>query len=274
MKKRILKTGMVCVMCMMLAACGTADKNAEPTASPAATQAVEPTAEPTATEAPTETPTPEPTATVTPTPEPTATPIPEPTATPEPTEAPVTTDSYVKGIITETGFESEWIGLRFTKPATVIMATQEEMDAVMLQGLQMMYGEEAATMFDYATMTSVNEMQATWLAGTPVVQIVVEKMPTNEWTEIAYLSAIATNLNATSAMSGLVYTIDENIYSIELAGQEYFGLATAVDTGAGTMFYQDYLVREKDGRMIMIAFSYIDAMENYLQEAFDAFSAY
>ena len=65
MKKRILKTGMVCVICMMLAACGTADKNAEPTAAPVATQAVEPTAEPTATEAPTETPTPEPTATVT-----------------------------------------------------------------------------------------------------------------------------------------------------------------------------------------------------------------
>jgi len=211
MKNKILKMGMVCVMCMMLAACGKEDKNVEPTVAPTATSA------PTATEAPTSTP--EPTATSTP--------------TPKPTEAPVVTDTYVKGTITENGYESEWIGLRFTKPATVFMATQEEMDAVMLQGLQMMYGEQAAELFDYATMTSVNEMQATWLAGTPVVQIVVEKMPEGEWTEADYLSAVVTNLNATSQTSGLVYTIDENLYSLELAGQEYIGLATAVDTGAG-----------------------------------------
>ena len=274
MKKKLLKTGMVCVMCMMLAACGKADKNVEPTIAPTATAVptTEPTVEPTATSTPvptaTNTPTPEPTATSTPTPEPTATPI------PEPTEVSVIPDSYVKGTITENGFESEWMGLRFTKPATVIMATQEEMDAVMLQGLQMMYGEQAAEMFDYATMSSVNEMQATWLAGSPVVQIAVEKMPTAGWTEIEYLSAVAANLNATSQTSGVLYTIDENIYSIEIAGQEYFGLATSVDIGADAPIYQDYLVREKDGRMILIAFSYVEAMESYLQEAFDAFSAY
>lgn len=260
MKNKILKTGMVCVMCMMLAACGNADKNVEPTVAPTATSA------PTATEAPTSTP------------EPTATPTPEPTATstptPEPTEAPAVTDTYVKGTITETGFESEWIGLRFTKPATVIMATQEEMDAMMLQGLQTMYGEQAAEAFDYATMTSVNEMQATWLAGYPVVQVVVEKMPVAGYTETDYLSAVVANLNATSATSGWVYTFDENLYSVEIAGQEYIGLATAVDAGVGVSIYQDYLVKEKDGRMILIAFTYIDAMESYVQEALDAFSEY
>ena len=262
MKHKILKTGMVCVMCMMLAACGKADKSVEPTVAPTATTA------PTATAAPT--------ATSTPTPEPTATPTPEPTATPtpEPTEAPAVTDSYVKGTITETGFESEWMGLRFTKPATVIMATQEEMDAVMLQGLQMMYGENAAAMFDYATMTSVNEMQATWLAGMPVVQIVVEKMPMAGLTEIDYLSAVVTNLNATAATSGVNYTFAEELYLLELAGIEFTGLTVAVDAGMGTTVYQDYLVKEKDGRMILVAFSYMEAVESYLQEAVAAFSAY
>lgn len=276
MKNKILKTGMVCVMCMMLAACGKADKNVEPTVAPTATSA------PTATEAPTSTPTPEPTATptpeptATPTPEPTATPTPEPTATPtvEPTKAPVIPDSYVKGTITENGFESEWMGLRFTKPATAIMATQEQMDAVMLQGLQAMYGEQAAEMFDYATMSSVNEMQAAWLAGYPVVQVVVEKMPMAGFTEEVYLSAVVENLNATSEISGYVYTFDEELYSVELAGQEYIGLATSVDAGVGVTIYQDYLVREKDGRMILIAFTYIDAMESYVEEALAAFSAY
>ena len=264
MKNKILKTGMVCVMCMLLAACGNADKNMEPTVAPTATAA--PTA--------TSTPTPEPTATSTPTPEPTATstPTPEPTATSTPTPEP--TDTYVKGTITEAGFESEWMGLKFTKPATVILATQEEMDAVMLQGLQTMYGENAAAMFDYATMATVNEMQATWLLGYPIVQIMVEKMPMTGITETDYLSAVAVNLNATSATSGWVYTIDENLYSVELAGQEYIALATAVDAGVGISIYQDYLVKEKDGRMIVIAFTYIDGMESYVQEGLEAFSAY
>lgn len=245
-------------MCMLLAACGNVDKNAEPTVAPTATTA------PTATQA------------VEPTAEPTATPTPEPTAipTPEPTEAPVAADSYVKGIITEEGFESEWIGIRFTKPATVVMATQEEMDVVMMQGLQAMYGESAVAMFDYATMTSINEMQATWLAGYPIVQVLVEKMPMDGYTEKDYLSAVAANLNATSATSGWTYTIDENLYSIELAGQEYMGLATAVDPGVGIVIYQNYLVREKDGRMIVIAFTYTDTMESYVEEAIAAFSAY
>lgn len=274
MKKKMLKTGIVCVMCMMLAACGKADKNVEPTVAPTETEA------PTATMAPQETVTPEPTATSTPTPEPTATATPVPTNTPtpeptaEPTEAPKSEDSYTKGTIDGNTFESEWMGLRFNPPATVIMATQEEMDAIMLQGLQMLYGEEATEMFDYATMASVSEMQATWLLGMPIVQIMVEKMPMAGFTEADYLAAVKANLEAVSGTSGVTYIVDENMYSIELAGQVYYSLATSVDAGNGVVIYQDYLVREKNNRMILIAFSYMDNMEQYLQEALDAFTAY
>ena len=166
------------------------------------------------------------------------------------------------------------MGLRFTKPATVIMATQEEMDAVMLQGSQVLYGENADALFDYASLTTVNEMQATWLAGTPIVQIIVEKMPMAGFTEVDYLSAVITNLNATVATSGINYTFGEELYTVKLAGIEFTGLTVAMDAGVGTIVYQDYLVKEKDGRMILIAFSYVEAMESYLQEAVNAFSAY
>ena len=270
MKNKILKTGMVCVMCMMLVACGKADKNAEPTVTP------------TATEAPTNTPTPEPTATATPeptatpTPEPTATPTPEPTATPtpEPTEVPIATDTYAKGIITENGFESEWMGLRFTKPATAIMATQEEMDAAMRVGTENFYGEDAEAVLDYNSMNVVNEMQVAWEAGLPLVQVMVEKLPMSGWTEELYLSVVASNLNALSGTNGITYTVGEEMYMIEIAGQEYVGLATAVDGGNGNVVYQEYLVRVKENRIIVIAFSYNDATESYIQEAVEAFSAY
>lgn len=268
-KKKILKTAMVCVFSMMFAACGKAEETIEPTATP--TVAVTATAAPTETMAPQETLTPEPTATSTPAP--TATSTPAPTATPEPTEAPVAEDSYTKGTITGNTFESEWMGLRFNPPATVIMATQEEMDAVMLQGLQMLYGEEAAEMFDYATMATVNEMQATWLIGMPTVQIIVEKMPMEGVTEADYLAAVKANLESVSGTNGIIYTVDENMYSMELAGQSFYGMATGVDVGNGVI-YQDYLVKAKDNRMIVVAFSYTEATEKYLQEALDAFTAY
>ena len=261
MKKKILKTAMVCVFSMMFAACGKTEETIEPTATP--TVAVTATAAPTETMAPQETLTPEPTATSTP----------APTATPEPTETPVAEDSYTKGTITGNTFESEWMGLRFNPPATVMMATQEEMDAVMLQGLQMMYGESAMEMFDYATMSTVNEMQATWLLGMPTVQIIVEKMPMEGVTEADYLAAVKANLEAVSGSSGIIYTVDENMYSMELAGQNFYGMATGVDVGNGVI-YQDYLVKEKDNRMIVVAFSYTDTTEKYLQEALNAFTAY
>lgn len=248
MKKKLVTMGMMVALCLMFAACSKTEAPAAPTTAPTATEA--PTA----------------------TPEPTETPV--PTATPAPTETPAVEDTYVKGIITEEGFESEWMDLRFTKPATVVMATQEEMDAVMMQGLQTMYGENAEGMLDYAVMTTVTEMQATWLAGSPVVQVVVEKMPTAGWTAEAYLVTMMTNVIATYETSGLAYTIEEDIYTLDFAGQEYTGLTVSVDAGTGTPIYQDYLVREKDGRMIMIAFTYIEAMEYYLQEAIASFSAY
>ena len=242
MKKRILTMGVVMMLSLVFAACGKTTEPVDPTEAPIETTA------PTATEIP--------------------------VATPEPTETLDKEDTYAKGIITEEGFESEWMGLRFTKPATVVMATQEEMDAVMLNGLRAMYGEEAEAMFDYADLTTVNEMQATWLAGSPVVQVVVEKMPTAGWTAEAYLATMMANVMATSETSGIVYTMEGDTYAKELAGQEFTGLTVSADIGAGAPVYQDYLVKEKDGRMIMVAFTYVEAMEAYLQEALDAFSAY
>jgi len=263
MKNKILKTGMVCVMCMMLAACGKADKNVEPTAAPTVTAA------PTATEAPTSTPTPEPTATNTPTPEPTATSTP----TPEPTEAPVVTDSYVKGIITEDSFESEWMGLRFTVPEGVTMATQEEMDALMRASVEAIYGDNAEEMLDYTAMQLVSEMQAVWPEGFLNVQVSVEKMPV-EWPETTYLSLLASSIVEMYAATEITCDIGEEMYTLELAGQDFFGLATALSAGDGNTIYQDYIVKAKGNRMILIIFSYNDATESYIQEALEAFSAY
>ncbi|MBP3576756.1 MAG: hypothetical protein J6K15_01470, partial [Lachnospiraceae bacterium] len=159
--KKILKVllGVFLLACLMTA-CGS--KSSEETPTPT----VEPTATSTPTPEPTATPTPEPTAT--PTPEPTATPTPEPTATPTPTPEPTATptpeplieDTYAKGTVTEEGFASEWMNLRFTCQPGVIMKTQDELDELMRQNAVLMYGEKAEEMLNYTALTTVTEMMA------------------------------------------------------------------------------------------------------------------
>ncbi len=234
-----------CVMAMLFVACGNSKGAEVPT----------PTLEPTATS----TPMPEPTATSTPTPEPTATPI------------PALADTYEKGIITETGFESKWMDLRFTTQAGMHMLTQKELDTTMKQSLGMIYGEDADVFLDYASMSTVTEMMAQYADGANVI-VQVERLPLlyAAMTEEEYLSATLANLQAVTSE----ITTGEDYYTLELGGETYLGLSTAADYNAGMLVYQEFLVRKQEGRMISVVVSYTDySMEN-AQNFLKVFGAY
>ena len=249
--KLLVSLGM---LLMLLAACGGKQGTEVPTATPDPTAT--PTPEPTATS----TPTPEPTATSTPTPEPTATPTPEPTATPTPTPTPEPQieDTYVKGTVTEEGFASEWMNLRFTCQAGVSLSTQEELDEVMRQGAALMYGENAEAMLNYAELTTVKEMMAQSMDGANIL-VQIERLPilylsisTEE-----YLATLVQTLQNSEMISEVV--TGENFYIGEIGGEEYIGVSVGLDYGFGQMVYQDYLARKKEGRMIVISVTYTDA---------------
>ena len=268
MKKRWLWISvMVSALCLLVNGCGGDGDKVPPTDGPTATSV--PTPEPTATS----TPTPEPTATSTPTPEPTATstPTPEPTATSTPTPEPSSDEGYAKGLLTETGFESKWLNMRFTAPADAVMSTQKEMDALMGLGAELIYGDEAERYALYAQMTTVYEMQANWIYGVPIVQLMVEKLPYENMTAEQYLSVLKAQLQS---FESPVYVADENLYLVEIGGQEYINLAVAADYGTGVYVYQDYCVRKQGDRMVVIIFSYVDGAEMYLTDALNAFSTY
>jgi len=192
--------------------------------------------------------------------------------TPLPTSVPLI-DTYEKGIITDNGFESEWMDLQFVVPEGMIMATQKEMDALILQGADMLYGDDAYA--DYTNFQMVYEMQANGEYGIPSVQITVEKaayknMTAEQYAEFAKQSfgVIATAAGASS------YEIHDNLYSVEIAGREYIGTAVDMTFPNGLTLCQDYCIREKDGRIIVVAFSYVKGMESYLGDMLNAFSPY
>ena len=171
MKKRLQMLLGVCAIAVLMTACGSVVEKADPTPTEKETSAQtkapeEPMANATSTpEAePTSVPTSQPTATSTPTPQPTA------------TSVPVKEESYEKGKITETGFESKWLNLRFTTPNGAFLLSQEELDQVMAQGAELLYGDEAQQQLDYAALTTVTEMMVQNADGSNVI-VQVEKLP-------------------------------------------------------------------------------------------------
>ncbi|MBO5353231.1 MAG: hypothetical protein J6A77_08035 [Lachnospiraceae bacterium] len=238
MRKK-LATMMVCAAVLMMAACGEKGE-AAPTAAPTVTATPEPTA----------TATPEPTATATP--EPTATPTPEPTATPEPEAG----NTYAKGTVTETGYESEWLNLRFTLPRGAVMATQEELDALMQQGTELVYGDDAEKL-DYVNMNIVIEMMAQYASGANVI-IQVEQLPLlyQAMTEENYLNAVVSNMQNSTA--GAELTVGEETYKLALGEEEYTGVSLGTDYGTGVIIYQEYLVQKIENRMVSVVVTYTD----------------
>lgn len=193
---------------------------------------------------------------------------------PLPTAGPKPEDTYEKGVLTESGFESEWIGLRFEKPENVSMATQEEMDDEMFQSLEDIYESGAEMALDYAKLSTVNEMRATWEIGLPVVQILVEKVSYRAMTEEDYLIQLKKNIELLYGNS-MDLGYGEDFDTIVIGGLEFEVFSMWLEQD-GVKIKQEYCVRKKEGRMMCIIFTYVEmeGMDVYLKEAMESFKAY
>ncbi len=273
MKKKVVTLLVFFMMVATLAACGNAADGVVPTP----TEAEKPTMVPAATATPAAEPTatPEPTATSTPTPEPTATATPAPTATPEPTATPVpeVKDTYAKGVMTDLGYESEWLNLRFTTPAGVTMVTQEELDGLMKQSADMLYGDNAEERLNYAKLTLVFEMMAKHEAGSNVL-IQVEQLSAlaQALTEEQYLAVVLNDMKNNASLHEVV--AGDTTYSVDLGGETYVGINTATDYGTGAIIYQEYLVRRKENRMISVIVTYTEESVGNAQDLLRVIGSY
>ncbi|MDR1736837.1 MAG: hypothetical protein LBR85_08245 [Oscillospiraceae bacterium] len=187
------------------------------------------------------------------------------THNPTETAPPAQPAAYEKGIITETGFESEYFGLRFTPPEDFAMSTAEEIDAMMNLG-----AEITGLDFDYSTLTTVYEMMATSLSSATNVIIMAEKPTPGDITADQYLELMKVQLPAVPEMN---YVVGDEITSVEIAGETYKKL-TAEGVALGFTLIQDYHVRKVGDRLIFISISYSPETEGEVKILLDAFSAY
>lgn len=210
------------LLAALLAGCGGAPQSAAP--------------EPEQASAPVEEPTPEPTPA--PTPEPTPTPTPEP--------------EYTPGERTETGYTNAALGLQFTLPANMVMASDEEIDAMMAAGAEIMYEdpETGEQMLDYAQLTTVYEMVAVDVTNGSNVMIVCEKLPLEATTEEQYIEALRAQMAQTTVETDLGEPEPATLGGVAFTALHYTVASNGVETS------QTMLVHKEGGRMYAIAISY------------------
>lgn len=155
---------------------------------------------------------------------------------------------YSKGLITETGFESEFLDLRFNTPSGwVIMSEDEKAEKL---------GSLAAEQI---------EMLAVELATGSTLQIAVEEPFVSGATLEQYKEAIKTNFERQFG-----YEFEEEKPSVTLCGKTY-------DVMAFNLY--DYLkmdlyIRKQDDRFIYIVTSYTNGNEAVVETALNALEAY
>lgn len=162
-------------------------------------------------------------------------------------EAEAADDGYVRGEITDTTYESEWIGLRYELPKGFTMSGEEEMDAILQAGGELIYEGAADDIVDYAKMIMVYEMMAKNRYG-DVITLFVEK---TKFDIDTYVAAIKMQM-------GNVDTIDVTMddgEAVDVGGVEFVKYSLVLDYG-GVEVKEDYYLRKQGDRMICMLIGY------------------
>lgn len=162
--------------------------------------------------------------------------------------------SYVKGITTDNGWESEYWNLRFTAPEGVFMLSDEGMEALMGIGEDIISENYSEKQREYLEMTSLYEMLGTNAEGDANVAVTVEKLMVRGMDTEDYKKAALLHLRM---MQEPVYEILDDSGTAEIAGETFAVVNTRVDSGGE--YFQDYYFRVSGDRALIITITYAEA---------------
>ena len=176
--------------------------------------------------------------------------------------------SYVKGVTTDNGWESEYWNLRFTAPEGVFMLSDEGMEALMGIGEDIISENYSEKQREYLEMTSLYEMLGTNAEGDANVAVTVEKLMVRGMDTEDYKKAALLHLRM---MQDPVYEILEDSGTAEIAGETFAVVNTRVDSGGE--YFQDYYFRVSGDRALIITITYAEATSEQAAAIFDGFGA-
>ena len=177
---------------------------------------------------------------------------------------------YVKGTVTENGWESEWLGLRFTTPEGMTMSTDEELNEIMGLGEEVLSEDFSELQLEYAKMSSVYEMMSADEPGLTNVMVTAEKMLVSSMDAEAYADAVRQGLESVSQID---YTISEENENVTIGGTDFVKVSAAADY-SGVSMYKDYYIGIIGDRAVSIAVTYVDDTADLANQVVNAFEAY
>jgi len=184
------------------------------------------------------------------------------------TPAPVAGGDYKRGVLSEAGYESDYLNIRFRPPAGFIMATEAEMFELMDLGAEIM--DVDRELLDFAQLSTVYEMMATTPFGSPNVILIAEKLMLSSITEEQYYDALVSQLSSMPAI-GMEYTFGDRPESVTIAGESYLKMAARLEA-YGQVMHQDYIFRKLDDRMICFIVTYTEDTVREMETLMSGFS--
>lgn len=175
--------------------------------------------------------------------------------------------SYTPGTFTDTGYESEFLGFRFTTPDGFALATQEELSQMMGITFDALGDDVSDAQKKYAELTTLYELMAMDSLGVTNVNIVLEKTNVSM---SKYLAAFKAQVESLDVMK---VSLQGDAQEVEFAGATYTKLSADV-SASGITLYQEYYLRKVGDRMMTITVTWADGFETSKETLMNAFSAY
>ena len=173
---------------------------------------------------------------------------------------------YVKGIYEGTSWISEWLGMRYDQPKGFLLASDEELDAMIQAGSNLAFEDNADAVLDYMKLTTVYELMVMAPVGIPTFSLAVERSPLSA---DEYMDFLSQQFSMVSAVS-----IDFKGYegTEDIGGIEFDKYAIESEYN-GVAMNQIYYITEKDSRLVYIIVTYLDDNLDALDTMMSGFSA-
>lgn len=173
---------------------------------------------------------------------------------------------YEAGVLSEAGFESKWMKLKFVLPENCAMGTEEEMKQIMDAGAAQIQAEqgkeialeEAGVAYEMLALNALDNAN---------VNVLTEKLALSAISEETYLEAMK------STGLGEGYQISEEITEETIGGQIFKKVSATVNV-QGMQLNQEICIKKMDGYMVVITFSFSEGAVESRNALVNAFQPY